>query len=65
MDEIDEDQVSIEHEASVSKVYFESQRQAHAEFARLYNGSAYEELKRGYDPDGRLAGLYDKCVGEK
>ena len=35
------------------------------EFARLYNGAAYGELKRGYDPDGRLASLYDKCVGEK
>ena len=35
------------------------------EFARLYNGAAYAELKRGYDPDGRLATLYDKCVGEK
>jgi FAD/FMN-containing dehydrogenase len=35
------------------------------EFARLYNGAAYAELKRGYDPDGRLASLYEKCVGEK
>ncbi len=33
------------------------------EFARLYNGAAYAELKQEYDPDGRLAGLYDKCVG--
>jgi FAD/FMN-containing dehydrogenase len=35
------------------------------EFSRLYNGSAYAELKREYDPDGRLAGLYEKCVGGK
>ena len=33
------------------------------EFARLYNGRAYADLKREYDPDGRLAGLYEKCVG--
>jgi FAD/FMN-containing dehydrogenase len=33
------------------------------EFSRLYNGPAYAELKHAYDPDGRLASLYDKCVG--
>jgi len=33
------------------------------EFARLYNGDAYAALKQEYDPDGRLATLYDKCVG--
>ena len=33
------------------------------EFWRLYNGTAYSALKREYDPDGRLADLYDKCVG--
>jgi len=33
------------------------------EFARLYNGDAYAELKQAYDPAGRLATLYDKCVG--
>ena len=33
------------------------------EFSRLYNGPAYADLKREYDPGGRLAGLYDKCVG--
>jgi FAD/FMN-containing dehydrogenase len=32
------------------------------EFDRLYNGRAYAGLKARYDPDGRLAGLYDKCV---
>jgi FAD/FMN-containing dehydrogenase len=35
------------------------------EFARLYNGDAYAELKQAYDPAGRLATLYDKCVGGK
>ncbi len=33
------------------------------EFSRLYNGPAYADLKREYDPGGRLAGLYEKCVG--
>lgn len=32
------------------------------EFWQLYNGDAYREVKRVYDPDGRLPGLYDKCV---
>ncbi len=32
------------------------------EFWQHYNGPAYAALKREYDPDGRLAGLYDKCV---
>ncbi len=32
------------------------------EFWRLYNGAAYEVLKKGYDPDARLLDLYDKCV---
>jgi FAD/FMN-containing dehydrogenase len=33
------------------------------EFWRLYNGPAYATLKDEYDPQGRLATLYDKCVG--
>jgi FAD/FMN-containing dehydrogenase len=32
------------------------------EFWRLYNGDAYRELKRAYDPRERLLGLYEKCV---
>ena len=32
------------------------------EFWRLYNGEAYAALKREYDPNGRLVGLYEKCV---
>ncbi len=32
------------------------------EFWRLYNGAAYEVLKKSYDPDARLLDLYDKCV---
>jgi FAD/FMN-containing dehydrogenase len=32
------------------------------EFWQLYNGQAYAALKADYDPEGRLAGLYEKCV---
>ncbi len=32
------------------------------EFWRLYNGATYQEVKRAYDPRGRLLNLYDKCV---
>src|SRR5580692_6506867 len=32
------------------------------EFYKLYNGEAYRALKRAYDGDGRLLGLYEKCV---
>jgi FAD/FMN-containing dehydrogenase len=33
------------------------------EFWRLHDRDAYDELKRAYDPQGRLADLYSKCVG--
>jgi FAD/FMN-containing dehydrogenase len=32
------------------------------EFWARYNGAEYAELKNAYDPQGRLADLYDKCV---
>jgi FAD/FMN-containing dehydrogenase len=32
------------------------------DFWALYNGTEYSELKRAYDPQGRLADLYEKCV---
>jgi len=32
------------------------------QFWALYNGPEYSKLKRAYDPQGRLADLYDKCV---
>ena len=32
------------------------------EFARLYGGDAYAAAKVAYDPNGRLADLYDKAV---
>ncbi len=35
------------------------------EFWDRYNGTEYAVLKRDYDPDDRLAGLYEKCVSGK
>lgn len=32
------------------------------DFWRIYNGPAYDVLKKSYDPDGRLLDLYDKAV---
>jgi FAD/FMN-containing dehydrogenase len=32
------------------------------EFYRHYNGEAYRALKRAYDGESRLLGLYEKCV---
>jgi FAD/FMN-containing dehydrogenase len=32
------------------------------QFWALYNGPEYATLKSAYDPQGRLANLYDKCV---
>jgi len=32
------------------------------DFWRIYNGTAYDVLRKSYDPDGRLLDLYDKCV---
>jgi len=33
-----------------------------SEFDAAYGGEAYAALKRRYDPQGRLLGLYEKCV---
>ena len=35
------------------------------EFYQLYNGDAYKALKHAYDGDGRLLGLYEKCVKQQ
>jgi len=35
---------------------------AEDEFARLYGGEAYAQLKRKYDPGGTFPGVYEKCV---
>lgn len=33
-----------------------------SEFWSIYNGEAYQRLKRRYDPNGRFPDLYQKCV---
>ncbi|MGW5649277.1 FAD-binding oxidoreductase [Saccharopolyspora sp. NPDC003752] len=48
------------HKSLYSDSYFEE-----AEFWQLYNRPAYQRLKERYDPQGRLPGLYEKCVGKK
>ncbi|GAA0521841.1 FAD-linked oxidase [Saccharopolyspora subtropica] len=48
------------HKSLYSNSYFEED-----EFWRRYNRPAYERLKQRYDPEGRLPGLYEKCVAEK
>ncbi len=48
------------HKGLYSTSYYEPE-----EFWRLYDGQAYAALKRRYDPGGRLADLYDKCVRGK
>jgi FAD/FMN-containing dehydrogenase len=40
-----------------STAYYDRER-----FWELYNGPAYELLKKAYDPDGRLLDLYEKTV---
>jgi FAD/FMN-containing dehydrogenase len=35
------------------------------EFARLYGGEDYAELKARYDPGSRLPDMYDKCVAAR
>jgi FAD/FMN-containing dehydrogenase len=32
------------------------------EFRALYSGEVYDGLKARYDPEGRLADVYRKCV---
>lgn len=45
------------HKSLYSTSYYDEET-----FWRLYNGDAYELLKKSYDPDGRLLDLYAKCV---
>lgn len=45
------------HKSLYSTAYYDAE-----EFWRLYNGAAYAPVKRAYDPAGRLADLYTKCV---
>jgi FAD/FMN-containing dehydrogenase len=45
----------------IKSLYSDSYYDADA-FWRIYNGEAYRELKRKYDPEGSLRDLYEKCV---
>jgi FAD/FMN-containing dehydrogenase len=45
------------HKSLYSDAYYEEDR-----FWSLYGGAAYREVKRRYDPDGRLLDLYAKAV---
>jgi FAD/FMN-containing dehydrogenase len=45
------------HKSLYSDAYYEEDR-----FWSLYGGTAYREVKRRYDPDGRLLDLYAKAV---
>jgi hypothetical protein len=44
------------------KMLYSSSFLPREEFERIYNGSAYAELKRRYDAPGRAPTLYDKAV---
>ena len=45
------------HKSLYSTVHYSRE-----EFWQRYNGLTYHEIKRTYDPQGRLPDLYDKCV---
>jgi FAD/FMN-containing dehydrogenase len=45
-----------------SKGLYSTSYYSEDEFSERYNGAEYAKLKREYDPDGRLATLYEKCV---
>jgi FAD/FMN-containing dehydrogenase len=45
------------HKSLYSDAYYQEDR-----FWSLYGGAAYRQVKRRYDPDGRLLDLYAKAV---
>jgi FAD/FMN-containing dehydrogenase len=48
------------HKSLYSDSYYDTD-----EFAQLYGGDIYDELKKRYDPDHRLLDLYSKAVQRK
>ena len=48
------------HKSLYSDAYYDR-----ADFERQYGGSTYRTIKDRYDPDHRLADLYDKAVGRR
>ncbi len=52
----------VVHELGGRKSLYSTSHYEPEEFWRLYNGSAYAELKQAYDGEHRLLDLYQKCV---
>jgi FAD/FMN-containing dehydrogenase len=55
----------VEEEVSAlggHKSLYSSAFYSEEEFRDRYNGAEYDKLKTEYDGNGRLLGLYDKCV---
>jgi FAD/FMN-containing dehydrogenase len=48
------------HKSLYSDAYYEEQT-----FAAMYGGTEYRLVKKAYDPDHRLTGLYEKAVGRR
>ncbi len=48
------------HKSLYSDAYYSREQ-----FAAQYGGPTYDELKRTYDPQGRLPGLYEKVVNRR
>jgi FAD/FMN-containing dehydrogenase len=48
------------HKSLYSDAYYDEDT-----FAAMYGGEAYEQVKKKYDPDHRLTGLYEKAVGRR
>ena len=48
------------HKSLYSDAYYDEDA-----FERMYGGEAYEPVKKRYDPDHRLTGLYEKAVGRR
>jgi FAD/FMN-containing dehydrogenase len=44
------------------KTLYSTSLYAEDEFYRRYNGDVYRALKHAYDGEGRLLGLYEKCI---
>jgi FAD/FMN-containing dehydrogenase len=54
----------VEELGGIKSLYSES-FYTREKFDGLYGAAAYRQLKSRYDPNGRLPGLYDKCVLRK
>jgi FAD/FMN-containing dehydrogenase len=48
------------HKSLYSDVYYDRDT-----FFSLYGGPTYESVKKRYDPDGKLLGMYEKVVGRR